>query len=474
MFVSRRTITFMPENSETLVMEYLITTLKHHLDLSYRNPKISRCISREVRQCKEMSWDENVISYIEQQQRLWREQNPEAVSPITLIKDDELEKPVYKVKNDLLPLLYMEVLCCDLLNHYPVKMATRRHIMNSIQPLMEEDTPMMILRLDIVHCSETIQFDLLYDKFVNDGLLSRQSIELLKSINDQYYQLSGSKVGIPRGLYSSTLLVEIFLQEVDRSIRQMPGVRGYYRYIDDPILFIDKRYYKSVNEVYDCLVEIFHHRKLTVHNPNEWTFKTDLIEDKTHCMFYYLGYRIEKSGLSPTRYFLDDFLEMNCMFAVKNAVDDFLRRIANPAHGPCLLNPLSQLLSELRLITFNHKKETRKGFYSNMGLCFLYPFLSSLEQLVHMDKYREEQIQRICAEVIPDGYMGAGVHFTKQETADLIVRRCMKYSFVKGMMERRFVFVSKRARKSVALINRQRQVTAVKIKTKKPGDIVGC
>ena len=116
---------------------------------------------------------------------------------------------------------------------YKVKQANRHEIVCQLRELLGDKFPKYILRTDISSFYESIPRKQLLKKLRDDPLLTLASKKIIRRILFEYGDITGSDVGLPRGIGISAYLAELYMRDIDRSIRDYPGVLYYARYVDD-------------------------------------------------------------------------------------------------------------------------------------------------------------------------------------------------------------------------------------------------
>lgn len=116
---------------------------------------------------------------------------------------------------------------------YKVKQANRHQIVCQLRELLSDNFPKYIIRTDISSFYESIPRDQLLKKLKDDPLLTQTSKKIIRRILFEYSQITGSDIGLPRGIGISAYLAELYMRDIDRSVRNFPGVLFYARYVDD-------------------------------------------------------------------------------------------------------------------------------------------------------------------------------------------------------------------------------------------------
>jgi len=186
---------------------------------------------------------------------------------------------------------------------YGVKQSNRHDLVCQLRDALGNKFPLELVRTDISTFYESIDRNKLIKKLENDQLLSPASKKYIKQTLNSYAHLSASAKGIPRGVGISAYLAELYLRPVDKSIREIPGLILYCRFVDDIVaIFSRPPTGKKIASYKTAISEIFEENGLT-HNPSKT--REYKLDDNTCKKFEYLGYRfaIDSAGkltISPS------------------------------------------------------------------------------------------------------------------------------------------------------------------------------
>lgn len=423
-------------------MDYSVSSLKSYFYAAFSKGGIRKSMLRELSECPDTDFDGTLTRYIERQrERLLRkaEETECRMSPFSeMTQTVGKGKPVYCLAGGLFSYLYMGVLCQELEVCYPISRNTKQDVAKMLKEELDNGEDHIILRYDVAQCIESLPSGRILQLLREDGKICRQSFDLLESVVDAYAKLSGSSLGLPRGIKSSTVLLEIYFALIDHRINNLPGVCRYMRMVDDSFVVADKvKNQKNAHQLFGQIQSIYNEYGLTLHNPDEWPYKGDLVDDKSHFRIAVFGYDVIKEEGKPVRWELSENESIGVMFSIKEIFDRFVSRLPDwrEKAGEA---PFPQLLRGLRNITSHFRYHPERKRKICVGFSFDYPLLTTTKQLAWIDTYLEQQIQRIRAELIPDGFMGAGTHFSKEETAAYIRKRCLKFSLEEGYTEHKF------------------------------------
>lgn len=350
------------------------------------------------------------------------------------LKTFELDgKNIYQVEPSLENLLLMGMLNRNLRSCYKVQPANRIAILNVLRNLLAEKHEAILLRLDIKSFFESISFDKLLDKLEDDGILCPESFKLLEQIRISYKCKGKTNVGVPRGVPCSSFLAEIYMRDIDSRIKGIPGVYFYQRYVDDMVVLIyPKDASQTPSVYYDDICKIVNSKGLELHLKSEEN-KTKLIDSrKTGIIsFSYLGYHIQirKGKVSFT---LSHDKYSHYEEWLRQAFRTFKYDLSSEKRQG---SALTRLLHQLRMMTSNYHLAGNKHYIMS-GIFYKYPLLTSTSQLVNLDDLLSEELRKLSVNDIPlkmGNYKNR--KFSQSETLDYIIKRCSKYSFVKGYRE---------------------------------------
>lgn len=116
---------------------------------------------------------------------------------------------------------------------YKISFSNKDEIVNQVVNILADTSPYNIIRLDVKDFFEKINFSHIIQKLESDNILSDLSLRILKKLKEK---LPPGFIGIPRGLSVSSVLSELFMEEIDKTIRSIKSVYFYARYVDDIII----------------------------------------------------------------------------------------------------------------------------------------------------------------------------------------------------------------------------------------------
>ena len=147
--------------------------------------------------------------------------------------DVGMPKKVYVAENNAATYFALKQVQHNIRRLYKVKQANRHQIVCQLRELLGDRFPKYILRTDISSFYESIPRKNLLKKLRDDPLLTLTSKKIIRRILFEYSAITGNDVGLPRGIGISAYLAELYMRDIDRAIRDYPGVLYYARYVDD-------------------------------------------------------------------------------------------------------------------------------------------------------------------------------------------------------------------------------------------------
>ncbi|WP_339478648.1 antiviral reverse transcriptase Drt3a [Pseudomonas fluorescens] len=138
---------------------------------------------------------------------------------------------------------------------YHIKSPSRDNIVKLVIQALRDPSPKTVYRLDIKSCFESIHRTSLMNKIARDGYVSFQTLQLLDSFFSHAYSIKPAlkKSGLPRGVIITSTLAEIYLNQLDLELRNIPRVYLAVRYVDDIVIFATCSEVTLKREVHNCL-----------------------------------------------------------------------------------------------------------------------------------------------------------------------------------------------------------------------------
>ena len=134
-------------------------------------------------------------------------------------------------------------------------------------------------------------------KFYNSIDTSILIAKLRKIIKDERYLaileevINVQSVGLPLGFYTSQLLAQFYLKDMDRYIKETLKAPYYYRYVDDIVIHGNNK--RQLHKICDSISKYLE-EELNLHMKDNWqVFRFDYVKDGKHYGrdLDFLGYR---------------------------------------------------------------------------------------------------------------------------------------------------------------------------------------
>lgn len=277
---------------------------------------------------------------------------------------------------------------------FKVKQANRHAILCDVKALLHTKMPLHIVRTDISSFYESIPQTTLLEKVEGNTLLSHKSKAFIRAILKLYDEckdkaLVAKGIGIPRGVGISPLLSEIYVRDLDSSIKSDMGTQFYARYVDDIFIILTSLPdgQKNAKEYFSGLQTLFVNYGLNLKDETDPKKKCKLLDivqkDEAIDPFDYLGYSITITrdkkqtdasfGLSNNK--IDHF---------KKKVDHIVAHFENKSKVD-IKEAYKDLFDSLNYITgntklFKSKSGVKAGLYYNNDLLDKKEDLETLQQ----------------------------------------------------------------------------------------------
>lgn len=287
------------------------------------------------------------------------------------------EKEEFSLRDSRESYYAMKQLLHNIKRTFKIEMLGRHQIMTAIKPLLNMSMPIYIIRTDISNFFESIPQDLLLQKVYDNNLLSFKSKSLIKQIFSVYENIKDPLktpvgVGVPRGIGISSMLSEIYMQDIDQMFKSRTEVIFYVRYVDDIFMILTSLgTFESLNDYYRDMRKAFHEKGLVLHAIG--SDKCQLISYNTAefrpISFNYLGYKLSLSKPSKalvSTYSLSDNKITRLSQRIEKAFIHFetLSKKDVKAARRDLLDSLDYISGNFRLS--NSKSRAKVGlYYSN-------------------------------------------------------------------------------------------------------------
>lgn len=284
-------------------------------------------------------------------------------------------KPVFCIDAEPETFFVIKQLQRNIHRIYGVKQANRHDLVCQLRDMLGGSFPFELVRTDISSFYESVDRKRLIEKLDRDQLLSPASKKYIKQVLDSYGAISGTALGVPRGVGISAYLAELYLRPVDNAIQALPGMVLYCRFVDDIVaVFARPPAGKNLGSFKDRIIAIFGDNALT-HNAAK-TSEFALV-DPNPKVFEYLGYQFSlnagKCEIGPSTAKVDKYRAR-----MKAAFDAYWEmRPINPRGA------YRELVARIKFLTgnmrlSNSKSRAATGIYYNNSIA---TDLSSFDQL---------------------------------------------------------------------------------------------
>jgi uncharacterized protein (UPF0297 family) len=294
----------------------------------------------------------------------------------------------------------------NLKRRYNVKPNDRSVTVSQIKTLLTEGCPFFILKLDIRSFFESIDRKQLIEELCSDMLISTETQWLLNKLDSKF--TSQNIPGLPRGLSMSTTLSEIALSDFDDSIRSMPGVYYYSRYVDDILIFCFNNE-KKIKKNTEILLTKLRNLRLNEDKTNEYSIQCKCKRScvctagQCHCRtkckckekdgkeeaLQYLGYKFifkdTPNGKNPKNVEVD---------IADKKIKKIKTRIARSLKGYKISGNYNLTQQRLKFLTGNYPiYRGRSDASLKGGIYYNYPMLTKYDGLMELDKFKRNIIQ---------------------------------------------------------------------------------
>lgn len=314
---------------------------------------------------------------------------------MTKFLDVDTDKEVFKLNTDEPTVFFViKQLQYNINKTFKVKQANRHAILSDVKAFLHTMMPLHIIRTDISSFYESIPQTALLEKVEGNTLLSHRSKTFIRTILKLYDECKDEMrvakgVGVPRGVGISPLLSEIYVRDIDSSIKSFIGTQFYARYVDD-IFVIYTTLPDGQKNAKNCFIKlqrIFGKFGLTLKNETDPKKKCkilDVINDtESFDPFDYLGYSITISRVDK-RTMATFGLSENKIKHFKEKVDHIVAHFENKSKVN-IKEAYEELFDLLNYITgntklFKSKANVKVGLYYNNDLLDRKEDLDTLQQ----------------------------------------------------------------------------------------------
>lgn len=176
----------------------------------------------------------NTNEYVESLKSIAKKINNDSFSFSTINSFQYNGKIIYKI-NSPEECYTIKKISDNIKRLYKIKFSSKEDIVNQVINILSDTSSYRVFRLDVKEFFESIDFKSVLDKLSADNILSNSSLSKLHNLRQQ---LPSYFRGLPRGLAISSVLAELYMEEIDNIIRSEIGIYLYARYVDDIIIVL--------------------------------------------------------------------------------------------------------------------------------------------------------------------------------------------------------------------------------------------
>lgn len=328
---------------------------------------------------------------------LSQHEDPDSGKDVYQVIDDGSKKAFYAIKQ----------LQFNIQRTFKVQQANRNAILTNIKVLLNSRLPLYIIRTDISEFYESIPQKRLLGYITDNTLLNSRSVAYIKGTKEEYDVKTTQSIdigkGIPRGVAISPLLSEIYMRDIDSSIRERQEVIFYARYVDDIFMVLTSLNGESIEGYFNNLKQLFQRYGFTLHPIGNKCKLIDLHNESKNITesLTYLGYTlsIEKNGRNiVTTFSLSDNKKqkmkkrIDCIFSYFEEQSKYNVKLARKF----LFEALKYIAGNTRLK--GAKSGIKIGVYYNNDLLDNFEELEALTTYLHdkeinpfQDKFKTEE-----------------------------------------------------------------------------------
>lgn len=213
---------------------------------------------------------------------------------LSLVQGTINKKTVYQLDSTD-PTIYflLKQLQYNLRQAFNISMSDRHSIVSQVISLVADNFPKILIKADISQFYESVPHEKLLKKILNNVNLNIKSKQIINSLLDSYKSVSGQAVGILRGIGISAFLSELYMQDIDEQIKNLPDLTYFARYVDDIVMiFTPSAQVEKQEEKYFIEFENIISKNLLTLNKD----KTKKISLKEKINIDFLGYTISNNN----------------------------------------------------------------------------------------------------------------------------------------------------------------------------------
>lgn len=316
-------------------------------------------------------------------------------------------KDVYSIGETVEAIFVSRQIQYTLSSIYNVKVNNRELIVSRLSSLIEDSSPKYIIRADVEKFYESIKHKNMLDILHSSPKLSVTVRRVLTQLIRSYSKISGSSVGLPRGVGISAYLSEVYMGNIDVEISKLPDITYYERYVDDIIAVFSPTKSENTSVYLPSIRSIVEKRELTL---NEKTTEINLFNE-TNKKFEYLGYLFHVDGIN---YKIK--ISQQRKKRLKDRIDESFNQYAKDKIKTTR-KAYDSVLSRIRFLTGNTRLYNSKS-KAFVGVYFSNKFITDTSDLRALDSYLTHKVSLL--------------------TDQKLKTRLSKLSFEKGFQEQIF------------------------------------
>ena len=301
---------------------------------------------------------------------------------------------VYCVDDSAEAFFVAKLLQRNFARQYNVKQSSRHELARRVRDTICTGFPFKLIRTDIRSFYESIDRKILQDRFAENPMVSTRSKHFVKQLFSEYHSLCRSQTGIPRGVGISAYLSEIYLQPVDRRVKQLQGIVMYCRYVDDIVAIFAKPPVGKVVDSYEREIEsILSMYGLETHSEKTKSLNFAVM-NRHH--FDYLGYRFTLKPDKKRKSYLFDISLARSSFHKLNVR---LNVTFEEYHRMKQVNSkkaYKEIVARIKFLTGNTRLKGRKSG-TLIGIYYNHPLISNLQRFKILDRFLRRKISQTSA-----------------------------------------------------------------------------
>jgi len=272
---------------------------------------------------------------------------------------------------------------------------------------------MYLLKLDIKSFYESIDPGILLGKIKNDLIISKKTVTILQSLFD--HKKIKRMNGLPRGISVSATLSELYMREIDKTIRSFSGVYFYSRFVDDIVIVC----FDNKDEALEELKLLLKQNKLFLNDSKQKELKLEGPKNANLGAFSYLGYQfklerkeIKNKMLNEISVYIADVKMIKIQNRIVKVFLDYFKNL-----------DFTLLKNRLKFLTGNCAIDKNQNGNLMVGNFYNYPELTDMSNLIKLDKFLYSLLKK------KNGSVGRKIPKVLSNTR---INKILSYSFVHG------------------------------------------